>query len=303
MANVGRITRRTMGAAVAALLGAAVPAGAASAHPGAPWHHRFHGVAGTVSAVNGSSTPGSCGTAGSAGSFTVTKHQASDTVDVATTTAFFERGVSSPSFANVCVGDLAGAIGMLSGTMLDANDVFVAPPPPRAVFGTVSAVNGSSTPGSCGTAGSAGSFTVTKHQASHTVDVATTTAFFERGVSSPSFANVCVGDLGGAIGMLSGTTLDANDVFVAPPPTPPSTESAPALDTWHGPAKQASVHTDSATLPHPGTPRPDNGQWSGTGRGLSQGRDTWRQGLSASHAWGGSNGRPWGGSNGDHGRR
>ena len=214
MANVGRITRRTMGAAVAALLGAAVPAGAASAHPGAPWHHRFHGVAGTVSAVNGSSTPGSCGTAGSAGSFTVTKHQASDTVDVATTTAFFERGVSSPSFANVCVGDLAGAIGMLSGT-----------------------------------------------------------------------------------------TLDANDVFVAPPPTPPSTESAPSPDTWQGPAKQASVHTDSATLPHPGTPRPDNGQWSGTGRGLSQGRDTWRQGLSASHAWGGSNGRPWGGSNGDHGRR
>jgi hypothetical protein len=133
MAKVGRITKLTMGAAVAALLGATASATAAGADPGAPWHHRFHphAVAGTVSAVNGSSAAGTCGTGGSAGAFTVTtKHQSSDTVDVSTTTAFFERGVTTPSFADVCVGDLAGAIGTLAGTTLDAGDVFVTLPPP-----------------------------------------------------------------------------------------------------------------------------------------------------------------------------
>jgi len=205
MAKVGRITKLTMGAAVAALLSATATATAASAHPGAPWHHRFHpqGVFGTVSAVNGSSAADTCGTAASAGAFTVTKHQASDTVLVGTTTtAFFERGVTTPSFADVCVGDLVGAIGTLSGTTLTADDVFVAPPPP----------------------------------------------------------------------------------------TPPTTGSVAAPDAWHGPVKVTSTHTDGA-VPHPGTPWADNGPWGGSGRepgrGFSPDHGAWGRGPSGPHSWGG----------------
>ena len=303
MAKAGRMTKLTMGAA-AALLGATATGPAASANPGAPWHHRFHphAVAGTVSAVNGSSAPGACGTADSAGAFTVAaKHDVSDTVDVSTTTRYFERHVTDPSFATVCVGDLVGAIGTLSGTTLDANDVSVTPPPPRVVFGTVSAVNGSSATGACGTADSAGTFTVMKHQKSDTVDVGTSTAFFSRGATSPSFTAVCVGDLVGAIGTLSGTILDAHAVFVAVPPTPGPATSSPAATTnaSSGPVKVTSAHPDSTWAPHASPWRPDNDAGNGSGRDPGWG----------SSAGGGDRGRgssgpgSWSGPPSVHGRR
>ena len=76
---------------------------------------RTHHVSGTVSSVNGSTTPGLCGRAGTGGDFTLPTNSSTYTVDVgATSTTFKEKGVTSPSFANVCVGDTVRATGPAS---------------------------------------------------------------------------------------------------------------------------------------------------------------------------------------------
>ncbi len=67
---------------------------------------------GQVSDVNGSSKSGTCGTAGSSGSFTLkTRSGEQMTVDVTGSTTFVAPGAKSASFAEVCVGDFAGAAG------------------------------------------------------------------------------------------------------------------------------------------------------------------------------------------------
>jgi hypothetical protein len=89
------------------------------------------GLFGTVASVNGSTAAGSCGAAGTDGSFTLTSPWSSPTtttVDVSgTNTTFVEPGVTSPSFAGVCVGGQAGAIGTISSGTVTASWVFVAP--------------------------------------------------------------------------------------------------------------------------------------------------------------------------------
>ena len=182
-----------------------------------------HGIFGTVTSVNGSSTTGTCGVDGSAGAFTIaTWHDsASYTVNVSTTTTFVEPGVSSPSFADVCVGSLVGALGSVSGDTVTAARVALAPvitPPslPQGAFGSVQSVDGSSTSGTCGVAGATGSFVVSGFRNTTTVNVSASTTFVEPGVSSPTFANVCVGSLVGALGSVSGGMLTPTSVFIAP---------------------------------------------------------------------------------------
>ena len=162
---------------------------------------------GTVASVNGSTTAGACGLAGTAGTFTLTAfHGTTDTVGVSPTTTFSEHGVTAPSFANVCVGEKVGAVGTISSATVTATGVFMTPPPmpkpplpkPQGVFGIVASVNGSTTAGACGLAGTAGTFTLAAfHGTTDTVDVSPTTTFSEHGVTAPSFANVCVGREGG----------------------------------------------------------------------------------------------------------
>jgi cyclophilin family peptidyl-prolyl cis-trans isomerase len=199
--------------------------------PGSGHHGRHHhhdaptGVFGAVASVNGTSTTGTCGVAATAGTFTLdAAHSTTDTVNLTTTTTFSEHGVSAPTFANVCVGEKAGAFGMISSGTVTATSVFVIPPPtpkPHAVFGTVASVNGTSTTGTCGVAATAGAFTLNGfHATTFTVDVSTTTTFSEHGVSAPTFANLCVGEEVGAFGMISSGTVTATSVFVTPPPTP-----------------------------------------------------------------------------------
>ncbi len=87
------------------------------------------------------------------------------------------------------------------------------------VFGTVASVNGSSTTGSCGTAGATGSFTLTPPWGTTpvTVSVDTSTHFIDPALSSTAdFSDVCVGDIGGAIGTASGGGVTASWVVVAP---------------------------------------------------------------------------------------
>jgi hypothetical protein len=180
---------------------------------------------GLVSSVNGSTAAGACGVAGTSGMFTVVRgrNAIQTTIDVTPATTFKENEVASPSFANVCVGEAAGAHGSFSGGVLNATRVHIwSPPeqPPATAFGLVISVNGSSASGACGVAGTAGTFTVIRRNASQAViDVTSTTKFRDRGVTSPSFADLCVNETARAVGTLSAAVLNANvvHIFAAPP--------------------------------------------------------------------------------------
>jgi hypothetical protein len=133
----------------------------------------------------------------------------------ATSTMFHKRGVGAPSFAVVCVGSKVQAVGAIANDIVTATDVTVIPPRPKQVSGTVASVNGST---SCGKSGMAGTFTLTAHGSAYTVDVGDpSTIFKEHGVNAPSFAIVCAGDKVKAHGTLSNTgVLTANSVLVIP---------------------------------------------------------------------------------------
>ena len=178
---------------------------------------RLHSASGTVTSVNGTGTGGTCGVAGAPGEIVVASPSATVPVDVGSATRFVERGVTAPSFANLCVGETVRALGALSNGVLTAIAVTVIPPVER-VSGTVASVNGTATPGTCGSAGSDGAFTVASSSASVPVQVgATMTNFRERGVSTPSFADVCVGAAVRALGALVNGIVAATTVTVIPP--------------------------------------------------------------------------------------
>ena len=144
------------------------------------------------------------------------------TVDVAPSTAFGESGVHAPSFANVCVGDKVQVTGTTAtdGT-LAASRVTVVPPRPKKASGTVVSVDGSSTEGTCGVAGNAGSFTLSTRNKTQTVNVAPSTVFQAQGVQAPSFHMVCVGDHVQATGTQPSNhqPLTATDVLVTDTPS------------------------------------------------------------------------------------
>jgi len=194
-------------------------------------HHEHHNAApgafGTVTSVNGVSDPGTCGMSGAMGSFALIGPKGKTfTVNVSPSTTYVDKGVTTPTFANLCVGDIAAAKGTVNGAIVTADKVFVAPPPPPHVptgaEGIVASVNGVSDPGRCGMTGAAGSFTLTaRNNKTFTVNVDTSTPFVDPTVTTPSFANVCVGALVHAKGTVVDTTVTATNVFVVPAPEPP----------------------------------------------------------------------------------
>ncbi len=252
---------RTLAAAMAAFgvvgsLTVAIPAGAVGLH-----HHGWEigrppppGAYGTVASVNGSSTPGTCGSAGGTGSFSLTTWQATVTVEVGGSTAFVQPGARAASFADVCVGSAVGAVGTSpSQGTLDATVVLLAPTPiaTSGAFGTVASVNGSSTPGTCGTSAAAGSFVVTGRGGQMvTVQVSASTTFVQPGTPAASFADVCVGDLAGAVGTSSAGTLTATRVFVEPAEAPrppfPSSGAIGLVTSVNGSSTPGTCGTSAA---------------------------------------------------------
>jgi hypothetical protein len=177
-------------------------------------------VSGTVTSVNGASAAGTCGRAAVAGEFAVASKSTRYTVDVgSTSTTFAERGVEAASFADVCTGDTVRAEGTSAGAdTFSASRVSVIPSRAHAVTGTVTAVNGTSASGTCGSAGAAGDFTLASGATHYTVEVgSTSTTFEEHGIGSPSFADVCTGDKVRAAGTFSADTVSASHVTVIPP--------------------------------------------------------------------------------------
>jgi hypothetical protein len=250
---------------------AAADSGGTGPHPTTGWHHApLHhpafpqGAFGPVSSVNGDATAGACGTAGATGSFVVTGWKSTvTTVDVTSTTTFAGSLDAPPTFANVCVGKLVGAVGAVSGDTVTAAKVFVirarTAPTQRGAFGTVTSVNGVTTAGACGTAATPGTFTLTAWKSTGaTVDVTATTAFTDPSADPPTFADVCVGSLVGAIGTVTsaptsndpatGETVTASKVCVVPAmatpvPTGATTPETPATGAT---AASTTASTDPA---------------------------------------------------------
>jgi hypothetical protein len=214
----------------------------ASSHAAAPvlasddhdsGEHRHDKVFGTVASVNGVSDPGTCGVAGTDGTFTVEPRHDDETVTVnvsAADTAFsLKHHHDDASFADVCVGTRVKAKGTLddTGLTLAASKVRIkhtrvhpVKHERKGAFGLVDSVNGVSDPGTCGTAGAAGSFTVTSYQGDgFTVNVDPSTAFAAKDVTDATFANVCVGLLTFSKGDVTDSTVTATAVFIVPPKT------------------------------------------------------------------------------------
>ena len=214
-------------------------------HLGAPGQHKskvHHGLPvtpppgafGTVASVNGATAAGSCGQAGMAGTFTLAAHKDTTvTVNVdATATTFADAVVATPTFANVCVGALVGALGTNTNNVVTATKVVIAPPHDKdhkpGAFGKVASVGGLTADGSCGQADQAGSFTLTAFKATTvTVNVDTNTAFVDPGVTKPTFGNVCVGEIVAAVGTNTNNVVTATKVYIAPMhPKPKAPEGA-----------------------------------------------------------------------------
>jgi hypothetical protein len=186
----------------------------------------------------------SCGSGGLAGSFTLGSFwalpvataipQRLTTVDVAVTTTYTDPAITSPSFGNVCVGDQVKALGTLSSGVLAATAVTILPTQAQGIVTsvTVGTNTTSTTPGSCGTGGATGTFTVASippigivplpvaampTRLLTTVDVTGTTTFTDAAITSPSFANVCVGGHVEATGTLSSGVLVAAAVTILAP--------------------------------------------------------------------------------------
>ena len=217
-----RVTALTV-MALAMTAGVAGAAGATAPKGSAP------SVSGTVTAVNGDSTPGACGTAGGTGDFTLTGSGATPavhTVDVTPATSFVQKKVAAPTFADVCVGDDAGAIGVQTGFVVAATGVSIHVPKSTHVFGTVTDVGGVSTPGTCGTAHATGTFSlsalVSGSQVVTTVFVTPSTKFNVSHVGTSTFARLCVGYYAKAEGLTaSGSVLASSvQVKIPKPPTP-----------------------------------------------------------------------------------
>jgi preprotein translocase subunit YajC len=171
------------------------------------------------------SPPAAVGTVKSVGdnTFTLTTADGSTvTVDVGSSTTYVDPGVSSPTFANVTVGEHVAVMGTKSANTVTATNVLIGLPPgggkafgpggpggPPAAVGTVKSVGSDS-------------FTLTTSDGSTvTVHVSSSTKYMDPGVSSPSLANVTVGEHVAVIGTESSNTVTATSVLIGVPPRPP----------------------------------------------------------------------------------
>ena len=236
--------------------------------------HHSHGAFGVVASVNGVTDPNTCGLAAGMGSFTLTAHDSTIfVVNVDTTTTYADKGVTDPSFANVCVGARVAAKGTVVDTTVTATEVFIAPTMDHGsdhekhhhgVFGTVASVNGVSDPNTCGTAGAAGTFTITGWKGTtFTVTVDSMTKFFAPGVTDPSFADICVGAKVGAKGDTTGTTVAATMAFVLP-------QHGSDMHGDGGNSEPSSMHRSKTTATDP---QPHTLAGGGFGGGQNKGHD------------------------------
>jgi hypothetical protein len=116
------------------------------------------------------------------GGFTVRRINAPLTVQVSSKTTYSEHGVSSPSLADVLIGErvTVHATDTASSSVVKATQVQVAALPPMDINATVTQVG-------------AGMLTVLRGNSRVTVDVSAKTQYSQRGVASPSISDIAPG--------------------------------------------------------------------------------------------------------------
>jgi hypothetical protein len=132
------------------------------------------------------------------------------TIDLTSTTTFKEMGVIAPTSANVMLGEqvIAGGSWVASTKTLTAKTVRIIPVQSRSYGCAVK-----TTPVTDSV-----SFTVTCGKTIYTVDVTSTTKYFENHVKNPSVSNVKVGEqvvvVGRAYGYPISTIISASAVHI-----------------------------------------------------------------------------------------
>ena len=142
---------------IVVLGGSAVAAGAAT---GGITPRQPDGIRGVVASVDGNTGAGTCMTSATdTFTLTVAEGRATTTVAVTPTTTYTDSAVTTPTFANVCVGNDVRALGAFSSGTLTATSVEIVSPPQANVQGIVASVGGSSAADLCVTSDTE-SFTV-----------------------------------------------------------------------------------------------------------------------------------------------
>ncbi len=170
----------------------------------------------------GGTTPAAFGTVASVGTntFTLTKLDGTNvTVDVGSSTTYLDPGVTTPTIADVKVGDHVAVFGTDTNNTVAGTKVAIGGPggpgghlgsggTPPAAFGIVASV-GTNT------------FTLTTLDgASVTVDVSGTTTYLDPGVTTPTIADVKVGDHVAVFGTGTNNTVAATKVAIGGPGGP-----------------------------------------------------------------------------------
>jgi preprotein translocase subunit YajC len=202
----------------------------------------------------GGSPPAAFGTVKSVGDDTFTLAEQDGTVvtvNVGSTTSYLDPGVTSPSLASVTVGEHVAVFGTDTSDVVAATSVAIGTPPAGGKGGPGGQGGppgmGGSPPAAVGTVKSVGddTFTLTGQDGTVvTVNVGSSTSYVDQGVTSPSLANVTVGEQVAVFGTDSSDVVTATKVAIGTPPaggkggpggrggppgmggTPPSTSSS-----------------------------------------------------------------------------
>lgn len=202
-------------------------------------------------------------------------------VDVSSaTTTYEEKGNTAASFANVVVGDIAAVTGSEAGGVVTATDVKLFVPMTKRHHHETGVLGATPEPTAAGTITTVGTntFTIQTKTGSYViVNVSSTaTTYEESGVTSPSFANVAVGEIAVVTGSETLGVLTATDVRLFPSPPMTSTTTTSTAPTTPR-TRDAGDTTDSLSptfgtsqqnsAPLTGAPLGGHGEHYGLGAG------------------------------------
>jgi endonuclease YncB( thermonuclease family) len=192
----------------------------------------------------GGSPPAAVGTVVSVGTGTftlTTSDNTTVTVNVGSTTTYRDAGVTTPTIANVTVGEHVAVFGIDTSNVVTATSVAIGNPSGGGPGGPGGPAG--SPPAAVGTVASVGSGTftlTTKDNTTVTVNVGTATTYRDAGVTTPTIANVTVGEHVAVFGTDTSNVVTATSVAIGDPPSGgpggngPSGSGGPGGPDGHG---------------------------------------------------------------------
>jgi preprotein translocase subunit YajC len=157
------------------------------------------------------------------GTFTLTTRDSTTvTVNVSATTTYRDPSVTSPTLANLTVGEHVAVFGTDASNVVTATSVAIGDPPGGGGGGPGGpGGSGGSPPAAMGTVASVGdgTFTLTTRDSTTvTVNVSATTTYRDPSVTSPTLANVTVGEHVAVFGTDASNVVTATSVAIGDPP-------------------------------------------------------------------------------------